>query len=348
MFSLTDLRIPIIAAPMAGGASTPELVRSITEGGGLAFLAAGYKHPDAMARQITDVKQGSRRPYGVNVFVPAPPMTDRSGVDAYRLELEATAVEHGVELPPTRVSDDDWFSDKVALLIEYRVPVVSFTFGLPPAAAVDGLHAVDACVIATVTSLPEAALAAARGVDVLCVQGPEAGGHRATFTTIEDPETTPLPELVSAVRRLSRLPLIAAGGIHSSAGITALLARGADAVQLGTAFLRTVESGAQRAHKDALVDPRFDHTVVTRAFSGRPARGLRNAFIAAHDATAPRAYPQVHHLTSGLRADAGRRGDADGLALWAGTGFRSALDAPASVVLARLWQGTRGRRIESA
>lgn len=339
MFSLKDLRIPIIAAPMAGGASTPELVRSISAGGGLGFLAAGYKTPEALARQITDVHRSPRRPFGVNVFVPAPPLTDRAAVDAYRLELEATAREHGVEFPPIREADDDWFAAKVALLIEHRAPVVSFTFGLPPADAVNGLHAVDACVIATVTSVREAALAAERGVDLLCVQGPEAGGHRATFTTAEEPETIPLPELVSTVRGLSALPLIAAGGIHSGAGIAALLAAGADAVQLGTAFLRTVESGAQQAHKDALVDPGFDRTVVTRAFSGRPARGLCNAFIAEHDATAPPAYPQVHHLTSGLRADAGRRGDADGLALWAGTGFRSALAEPASAVLARLWPG---------
>lgn len=340
MFSLKDLRIPIIAAPMAGGASTPELVRSIREGGGLGFLAAGYKTPEATARQITDVQRSSRGPFGVNVFVPAPPLTDRAGLDAYRLELEATALEYGVELPPVRAADDDWFSAKVELLIERRVPVVSFTFGLPPAEAVAGLHAVDACVIATVTSAREAALAARRGVDVLCVQGPEAGGHRATFTSAEEPETTPLLDLISAIAELSPLPLIAAGGVHSSAGIAALLAAGAGAVQLGTAFLRTVESGAQQAHKDALADRRFDRTVVTRAFSGRPARGLRNAFIAEHDATAPRAYPQVHHLTSGLRADAGRRGDPDGLALWAGTGFRSARDEPTAVVLNRLWPTT--------
>ncbi|TFC84559.1 nitronate monooxygenase [Cryobacterium sp. TMT3-29-2] len=340
MFSLTDLHVPIIAAPMAGGASTPELVRSVSAEGGLGFLAAGYKTPDALAWQITDVQRSSRRPFGVNVFVPAPPLTDRTGVEAYRQELEGTAREHGVGLPPTRDADDDGFSGKVALLIEQQVPVVSFTFGLPPAEAVDGLHAVDSCVIATVTSVREAVLAAERGVDVLCVQGPEAGGHRATFTTAEEPGTTPLPDLISAILELSKLPLIAAGGIRSGAGIAALLAAGAHAVQLGTAFLRTEESGAHQAHKDALVNPNFDRTVVTRAFSGRPARGLRNAFIAEHDTTAPRAYPQVHHLTSGLRADAGRRGDPDGLALWAGTGFRAARDEPASVVLARLWQDT--------
>ena len=337
MFSLKDLRIPIIAAPMAGGASTPELVHSISEGGGLGFLAAGYKTPAAMARQITDVQQGSRRPFGVNVFVPAPPMTDQVGVNAYRRRLEVTARQHAVELPPTRASDADGFSDKVSLLIEHRVPVVSFTFGLPPAETVHALHSVDTCVIATVTTIAEAALAVERGVDLLCVQGPEAGGHRATFTTGEEPETTPLSELITAIAGRSTLPLIAAGGIHSSTGIRALLQAGADAVQLGTAFLRAFESGAQQAHKDALADPQFDRTVVTRAFSGRPARGLLNAFIAEHDATAPRAYPQVHHLTSGLRADAGRRGDADGLALWAGTGFRSARAEPAADVLTRLW-----------
>lgn len=325
---------------MAGGASTPELVASVSEGGGLGFLAAGYKTPNVTGQQIADVRQRTHRPFGVNVFVPQLPSIDQAGVESYRRALEASALEHGVELPPTPAVDDDWFADKVALLVEHRVPVVSFTFGLPPVEAVDKLHAVGSYLVATVTSVREATLAAERGVDALCVQGPEAGGHRATFTTAEEPESIPLQELVSNIRNISTLPLIAAGGIHSSAQITTLREAGASAVQLGTAFLRTEESGALQAHKDALVDPNFSRTVITRAFSGRPARGLLNAFIAEYGGAAPKAYPQVHHLTKGLRAEAGRRGDADGVALWAGTGFRHASTQPARVVLTRLWQGT--------
>lgn len=338
MFAWSDVRIPIIAAPMAGGASTPALVVSVGAGGGLGFLAAGYKTPDATARQIVDVRQRTQRPFGVNVFVPGPPLTDRIGVERYRNELAVSARAYGVDLPPIRDSDDDWFAEKLALLGELRVPVVSFTFGLPPIESVRALGAAGSYLIATVTSVEEAALAAERGVDALCVQGPEAGGHRGTFTSTEEPGTLMLTELVSAVREVSRLPLIAAGGVHTGAQVAALRKVGAAAVQLGTAFLRTDESGAHQAHKDALAEARFERTVITRAFSGRPARGLLNAFITEHGATAPSAYPQVHHLTTALRAEAGQRGDPDGLALWAGTGYRSAGMGPAAVVLTRLWE----------
>jgi len=336
MFALADVAIPVIAAPMAGGASTPHLVVAVGAAGGLGFLAAGYKTPDVLARQIGAVRGDSAHPFGVNVFVPQAPPSDLAGVERYRLALEPAARARGVELPPTRV-DDDWFAEKIDLLVDLRVPVVSFTFGLPSADVVARLHQVGTSVFATVTSVAEALQGATRGVDALCVQGPDAGGHRGTFNTADRPETVPLEGLVAAVLDAVGLPVIAAGGIHSGEQVAALLEAGAAAVQLGTAFLRTDESGAPHAHKDALADPRFTHTVITRAFSGRAARGLLNAFITEHDASAPWAYPQVHHLTAVLRADAGRRGDADGLALWAGTGYRWATAEPAADVLTRLW-----------
>jgi len=337
MFALADLTIPVIAAPMAGGASTPHLVVAVGKEGGLGFLAAGYKTPDVVARQISAVRSESTHPFGVNVFLPQAPCTDLVGVERYRRALEPAAKARGVQLAPTRV-DDDWFAEKIDLLVDLRVPVVSFTFGLPSVDVVARLHEVGTCVVATVTSVDEAVQAASRGVDALCVQGPDAGGHRGTFNTGDRPETVALPSLLATVLRSVDLPVVAAGGIYSGEQIAALLAAGATAVQLGTAFLRTDESGAPHAHKDALADPRFTRTVITRAFSGRAARGLLNAFITEHGAGAPWAYPQVHHLTAVLRADAGRRGDADGLALWAGTGYRWATAEPAADVLTRLWQ----------
>ncbi|TFD62810.1 nitronate monooxygenase [Cryobacterium suzukii] len=337
MFSLSDLHIPIIAAPMAGGASTPNLAVAVGNAGGLGFLAGGYKTPQALAEQIVDVQQRSENAFGVNLFIPQPALSDRAAVDAYRDEL---AREYAAaDFPEVVAEDDDWFAEKVAVVIERRVPVISFTFGLPPADAVERMHAAGSFLIATVTSVPESLQAVDRGVDAICVQGPEAGGHRGTFTTQGEPGTLALGELLIAIREVVTLPLIVAGGIHLGGQIASLLAAGAAAVQLGTAFLRTAESGANPAHQEALVDPRFVETVITRAFSGRPARALRNAFITAHEATAPHEYPQVHHLTKGLRADAARRGDPDGLALWAGTGFRAAAAGPAQLVLASLWTG---------
>ncbi|TFD89036.1 nitronate monooxygenase [Cryobacterium serini] len=337
MFSLSDLHIPIVAAPMAGGASTPNLTVAVSDAGGLGFLAGGYKTPQALADQIVDVQQRTERPFGVNLFIPQPALSDRAAALSYRdvLARENPAATFG-EIDET---DDDWFADKVAVVIAQKVPVVSFTFGLPPRDAVERMHAAGSFLIATVTSVPEALQAVDRGVDALCVQGPEAGGHRGTFTTQGEPGTLALGELLIEIREVVRLPLIVAGGIHSGGQIASLLANGAGAVQLGTALLRTDESGANPAHQNALVDGRFAETVITRAFSGRPARALRNAFVTAHDSSVPHEYPQVHHLTTGLRADAARRGDPDGLALWAGTGFRAAAAGPAQSVLASLWAG---------
>ncbi|SEO06413.1 nitronate monooxygenase [Cryobacterium sp. TMT1-3] len=339
MFSPSDLDIPIVAAPMAGGASTPNLVVAVNEAGGLGFLAAGYKTPQALAEQIVEVRERTERAFGVNLFIPQAPLTDRAAVELYRsvLALEYPAADFGAIAD----TDPDWFDEKVAVVIEHHVPVVSFTFGLPPVDVVERMHAAGSFLIATVTSVSEARQAQGLGVDALCVQGPEAGGHRATFATREEPGTLALGELLIAIRAVVTLPLIAAGGIHSGGQIASLLAAGAAAVQLGTGFLRTDESGATRAHQNALVDPSFTETVVTRVFSGRPARGLLNDFIVAHDAKAPPEYPQVHHLTKVIRADAARRNDADGLALWAGTGFRDARTGPAAAVLGALWNDTQ-------
>jgi nitronate monooxygenase len=346
MFTVSDLEIPIIAAPMAGGASTPSLVVAVSDAGGLGFLAGGYKTPQALTAQIVDVQQRTERAFGVNLFLPQSPMIDRGAVEAYRdvlareLPAASGAIADQLLAAEVQAEDDDWFAEKVAVVIAHRVAVVSFTFGLPPAGAVQRMHTAGCWLIATVTSVPEALAAVAGGVDALCVQGPEAGGHRATFTARDEPGSLALGELMIAIREVVTVPLIAAGGIHSGGQIASFLAAGAAAVQLGTAFLRTEESGANRAHQDALVDPRFTETVTTRVFSGRPARGLRNAFITAHEARAPHEYPQVHHLTKVLRADAARRGDPDGLALWAGTGFREARTGRAALVLAALWIDT--------
>ncbi|NKY34186.1 nitronate monooxygenase [Nocardia speluncae] len=337
MFDLVELTVPIIAAPMAGGPSTPDLVVSVGEAGGLGFLAGGYKTPEALAEQIREVRARTEQPFGVNLFVPQQPAYDPAAVHEYRDRLGAAAQRYGIELPPIRERDDDWFAAKIDLLIEQQVPVVSLTFGLPPADIAGRLRAAGAMIIATVTTVAEARAALDLEVGALCVQGPEGGGHRGTFRVEDEPETTPLPALLDEITAWCPLPVVAAGGIGDGARIAELLAHGAVAVQLGTAFLRSPESGAKTAYKDALRDPRFTRTVITRAFSGRPARGLANDFIAAHDEAAPAAYPQVHHLTSPVRAAAAARNAPEDMALWAGTGYRATSADPAATILRRLW-----------
>lgn len=348
MFDLADLSVPIIAAPMAGGPSTPDLVVSVSEAGGLGFLAGGYKTPEALAEQIREVRARTDVPFGVNLFVPQQPAFDPDAVEKYRDRLHATATRYGIELPPIRDRDDDWFAAKVDLLVEQRVPVVSLTFGLPSADIVRRLRDAGCTVIATVTTAAEAHTATETGVGALCVQGPEGGGHRATFRVEDEPESTPLPDLLDEIIPECPLPVVAAGGIADGTRIADLLARGAVAVQLGTAFLRSPESGAKAAHKDALRDPRFTRTVVTRAFSGRPARGLDNEFITTHDHAAPAAYPQVHHLTSAVRAAAAAQHAPEDMALWAGTEFRSTTADPAATILRRLWDEAVAHGADSA
>lgn len=341
MFNLQQMVMPIIAAPMAGGVSTPDLVVNVSEVGGLGFLAAGYKSPDAIGRQIREVQQRSTRPFGVNLFVPEAIKCDRARIDMFRARLEPAAARYGVELPTVRSTDDDWFDEKLNLVVQLGVPIVSLTFGLPPASVIGRLHDAGIFVVATVTTVSEATAAAAVGVDALCVQGPEAGGHRATFHVADDPESLPIDSLLGKVEKFSDLPVIAAGGISTGRQVAELLHRGASAVQVGTILLRSTESGAKPAHKEALADPRFTQTVVTRAFSGRPARGLSNNFINEHGAHTPALYPQIHHLTSPIRAAAGDRRNPQDLALWAGTGYRFAVAEPVSGILRALWQEAR-------
>lgn len=340
MVELVTPRIPILQAPMAGGPSTVALAAAVCRAGGMGFLAAGYKTPEEVAEQVDQLRARTSAPFGVNLFVPQP-VPDPEAVAAYRDELADDATRYGVRLPAVRPDDEDDFSDKVALLVTNPVPVVSCTFGVPQATLVRALHQVGSAVLVTVTSAAEARIAAEAGADGLCVQGPEAGGHRGVFDQAADPGHTPLPELLAAVGRETSLPLIAAGGIATGADIAAALRGGARAVQLGTAYLRTPESGANATYKAALADSRFDETIVTRAFSGRPARGLRNRFIDAHDATAPAGYPLVNQLTKPLRAAATRQHDPDGISLWAGTRHRHTTDEPAGELTVRLWDATQ-------
>jgi len=320
---------------MAGGPSTPELVIAAARAGALGFLAAGYLSADAMRRDIAAVRAATSDPFGVNVFVPGAPTTRPARLSRYLVSLAGEATALGADLGAPTWDDDAW-PGKVEALLAAPPPLVSFTFGCPPAQTISALADAGAIVAVTVTSSREAALATAAGADCLCVQGAEAGAHRGTFTNgASSPRGTSLGRLMSEVARLSDLPRIAAGGVMNAEAVRAMLAMGAVAVQCGTAFLRCPESGAHPVYKAALADRRYTSTALTRAFSGRPARGLVNDFIRAH-ADAPPAYPEVNNATRPLRAAAARAGDAARMSLWAGTGFREATALPLADVVALL------------
>lgn len=334
--SAVGFTLPVLAAPMAGGAGTPALVTAAGRVGGFGFLAAGYKTAQAVADEIDTVLRDSV-PFGVNLFVPNPVPVDPGEFQRYADLIAAEGDRYGIDVPTTAAprEDEDAWREKVDVLLAHPVPVVGFTFGIPAARDLAALRSAGSLLVQTVTNVEEAVAAADAGVDALAVQACAAGGHSGTLTPLRPLADVPLPDLVAAVRRVVALPLIAAGGVGTADDVAAAVRAGADAVAVGTALLRSHEAGTSPVHRAALSDPAHD-TVITRAFTGRPARGLRNDFIDRYERFAPLGYPALHHLTSPLRKAAAAAGDPDRVHLWAGTGFRHAADEPAADILGRL------------
>ncbi|GGY12116.1 nitronate monooxygenase [Streptomyces djakartensis] len=334
--ALTDLfPHPIVQAPMAGGVSLPRLAAAVCEAGGLGFLAAGYKTADGMYEEIKQLRSLTGRPFGVNLFIPQPEYADPAAIDGYAHQLAGEATWYEAELGDPESGRDDGYETKLAVLRDNPVPVVSFHFGAPSRDVVDALHRVGTFVLATATTPDEARAVERTGADAVIAQGVEAGGHQGTHRDVpeRDGSGIGLLSLVAQVREAVSIPVIAAGGIMRGGQIAAVLAAGASAAQLGTAFLATSESGAHALHKQALTNPLFVRTELTRAFSGRPARGLVNRFVREHGPYAPAAYPEIHHLTAPLRKAAAKAGDAQGMALWAGQGHRLARELPAGQLM---------------
>src|SRR4051794_32648751 len=317
---LDELNVPIVLAPLAGGPSTPALTAAVSEAGGLGFLASGYLTAEALRERMEQTRSLTSRPFGVNVFVPGPAAAPETYA-GYVATLGEGAGE-------PRADDDDWEA-KLALLAGH--PVVSFTFGCPAPDVIAGLRG-EAWV--TVTSPEEAREAADAGADVLVVQGGEAGGHRGSFV---DRPGLPVYGLLSLLQLIDGdTPLVASGGIATRKGVAAVLAAGARAAQVGTAFLRCPEAGTNPAQREALTHD--TPTALTRAFTGRLARGIENRFMAEHP-DAPIAYPEINHATAPLRAAARAGGDADGFNLGAGEAHARAQAKPAAEVVAALARG---------
>ncbi|MGL4305383.1 MAG: NAD(P)H-dependent flavin oxidoreductase [Mycobacteriaceae bacterium] len=322
---LKNLLVPVIAAPMAGGASTPALVKAVTAAGACGFLAGGLKSPQSLAEQMADF---SSRDFGVNLFVPN--VCDDSGVAEYLERITPMAREYGVKIGQPRWGDD-FYEEKLALLLSDPVSLVSFTFGLPSQTVVQKLHSVGSEVWVTVTSLREAEQGLAIGADALIVQGSEAGGHRGSFAD-SVPEIALTELLGQVVSRFPEASCIAAGGIMTGWDMYSALSQGAVAVQMGTAFIVCPESDAPEAHKKAILSDA--PTAVTRAFSGRKARGIRNKFMDTFDAYAPAAYPQLHYATGPLKATK----NPEVMSLWAGVAHHRARKVAAGELIVLLSQ----------
>lgn len=329
---LDTIKIPIVLAPLAGGPATVDLAVAVSDAGGLGFLAAGYRSAADVREQVRTVRARSEAPFGVNVFTPPATTTDPGVYASYVERLQREAGRAGVRLGDPRADDDDWDA-KLAVLSELAVPVASFVFGCPPADAIAALRAEGTEVWVTVTSPAEAREAEDAGADAVVVQGYEAGGHRASFSD-GDEAACGLLALLQLVGVRASVPLIATGGIASGRGVAAVLAAGARAAQIGTAFLRCPEAGTSAVHRAALATAA--PTALTRAFTGKPARGIVNRFMREHGDAAPSAYPELHHVTAPLRHAARASGDPDVVNLWAGQAHELGSDEPAAVVARRL------------
>lgn len=332
MSILDQLRIPVVLAPLAGGPSTPELAAAVASAGGLGFIAAGYLDAPQLQERIVRARSLTRGRLGVNLFVPGAGPTDPGVYRPFVERLGQWAQARGLPLGEPRYSDDHWAA-KLELLVRERLPVVSFTFGCPEPAAITALRNAGSEVWVTVTSPEEAREAEQAGADALVLQGAEAGGHRASFVDRADLPLYGLLPLLSLVSSRSGLPLVGSGGIATGTGLAAALAAGARAAQIGTAFMLCPEAGTSEAQRAAL---RTDTpTALTRAFTGRLARGIRNRFMAEHG-DAPLAYPELHYVTAPMRQRAREHGDPELINLWAGEAHALARELPAGEVVERL------------
>jgi len=299
---------PVIQAPMGGGPTTPELVAAVSTAGGLGSLGAAYLTPDQIADAIRRIRALTDRPFNVNLFAGGYETGRR--VDPAPMLALLGEIHDALGLPPPAlpVLPPDPFPEQFEAVLEARPVVFSFTFGMPPGDALARLRARGIASLGTATTIDEARMLVAAGVDAIVAQGAEAGAHRGTFAGPFEAGMVPTPDLVRGILGAVSAPVIAAGGLMDGRDVAAALGLGASAAQLGTAFLTCPESGAPEAHKQAILAARADTTVVTRAFSGRPARGLVNAFIARLEGKEHTIlpYPLQNALTRAMRTAAAR------------------------------------------
>lgn len=314
------IELPIVLSPLAGGPGTPALAAAVSEAGGLGMLGVGYLSPEKMREAIQETRRLTGKPFGVGLFVPAP-VDPAAGIGEAIDALRPFWSEVGIEQTPDVTHAQQDFDEQLRIVLDERVPVVSFTFGVPDRAVVDALKAIGAVVIATATTVSEGIALEDAGVDVVCAQGAEAGGHRGSFLSEGASDMIGLAALTPQLVDTLKVPVIASGGLMDGRGIVAALALGASAVQLGTAFLLCPEAGTSEPYRDALAHAEADNTVITEAFSGKRARGLRNRFtdtMAGSSHLPP--YPIMNELTREMRRRAAAEGNSDLLSLWAGQG----------------------------
>ncbi|ARI77808.1 NAD(P)H-dependent flavin oxidoreductase [Halobacillus mangrovi] len=347
LLELLNIHHPIIQAGMAGGVTTPALVAAVSNAGGLGTLGAGYMKPETMKESIQGIKDLTKSPFGVNVFVPENPYaTEKEIGEANRL-LEPFRNELGIKEETKPQVDECLFENQINILIEERVPVCSFTFGIPPKGIIQDLKNEGIVLIGTATTVEEAILNEQYGMDTVVAQGSEAGGHRGTFSNSYNQSMIGTMSLVPQVADQLNIPLIAAGGIMDGRGVRASIVLGADGAQLGTAFVTCKESGAKPQHKEAILHTKETEAVITRSFSGKPARGITNTFVKEMEGHERKLldYPLQNSLTKGIRKEAAKQNRPEFMSLWSGQSPRLSRSVSAAEIVQSIVAQTK--RIKS-
>ncbi|HJQ55702.1 MAG TPA: nitronate monooxygenase [Vineibacter sp.] len=332
------VRLPIIQAPMAGGGDTPALVAAACETGAFGSIGAAYLTPAQIGDTAQAVRTRTNRPFGINLFAPLPAPGAPSNSQAAMARVAPHYAELGLPPPAAPTATSLPFDEQLAVVLDSGAAVFSFTFGMLPDGAIAALKQRGMLVMGTATTVAEARALEQAGVDAVVAQGSEAGGHRGSFAGAFESSLVGTMALVPQIVDAVRLPVVASGGIMDGRGIVASLALGAAAVQMGTAFLACDEAGVPDAYKRALLAAREDGTRLTRAFSGRPARGIVNRFMSDIDA-APESilpFPLQNALTRPMRTAAAKQDRAEFLSLWAGQGVGLGRRQPAADLVARL------------
>jgi len=332
---------PIIQAPLAGGGDTPELVAAVANAGAFGVIGAGYLSPEQIAETTREVREKTSWPFGINLFAPTPAPNANASLEEALQRLAPYYSELGLPAPTAPSKPSFRFTEQLAAALETSASAFSFTFGIIPSEAIAAIKAKGMFLMGTATTVAEAVELEKAGVDAVVTQGSEGGGHRGTFSGDFSAGLIGTIALVPQVVDAVRVPVIASGGIMDGRGIAAALALGAAAAQLGTAFLTCKEAGIPEAYKQAIISSREDQTRVTRAFSGRPARGIVNRFMNEMESSEEAAqkippFPVQNALTRPLRSAAGKQGRAEYLSLWAGQGVRLARRQTAADLIARL------------
>ncbi|MFD1068016.1 NAD(P)H-dependent flavin oxidoreductase [Oceanobacillus locisalsi] len=333
------IRYPIIQAGMAGGITTPELVAAVSNAGGLGTLGAGYLNAEQTKESIRKIKQLTDKPFAVNLFTPETPEVRSEEVNQANEWLSPfREALHISQVPEVNEITTAVFEQQIQVIIEEQVPVCSFTFGIPSRSVLQQLQAENILLMGTATTVAEAKANEENGMDMVVMQGSEAGGHRGTFSGSFEDAMIGTMALIPQTADNVTIPVVAAGGMSDGRGVLASLVLGAQGAQLGTAFLTTSESGANKQHKNAVLNSRENQSAITSAFSGKPARGIQNDFMIKmkqYETHLP-AYPIQNSLTKPIRGEAGKQNLPEWMSLWSGQNPRLCKQQPAGEFIASI------------